>query len=102
MFSISPRDFLVCDHVVKGLRAAYDPAGMSSGASWDEDDGDPSSDITPFGAAIVFGYSQDDLAASLTRDRELGTDNRYNSTDTQVLGMLLVRTTGGWNWPSEV
>jgi CubicO group peptidase (beta-lactamase class C family) len=67
---------------------------MSSGASWDEDYGDPSSDITRFGAAIVFGYSQDDFAASLTRDREPGTYNRYNSTDPQVLGMLLVRTTG--------
>jgi CubicO group peptidase (beta-lactamase class C family) len=67
---------------------------MSSGASWDEDYGDPSSDITRFGAAIVFGYSQDEFAASLKRDREPGTYNRYNSTDTQVLGMLLVRTTG--------
>lgn len=67
---------------------------MSSGASWDEDYGDPTSDITRFGAAIVFGYSQDEFAATLERDREPGTYNRYNSTDTQVLGMLLVRTTG--------
>ena len=67
---------------------------MSSGASWDEDYGDPSSDITRFGAAIVFGYSQDDFAASLVGEREPGTYNRYNSTDTQVLGMFLVRITG--------
>ncbi len=67
---------------------------MSSGASWDEDYGDPTSDITRFGAAIVVGLSQDAFAASLTRAHEPGTYHRYNSTDTQVLGMLLVRTTG--------
>ena len=67
---------------------------MSSGASWDEDYGDPTSDISRFGAAIVLGFSQDDFAASLTRDHEPGSYHRYNSTDTQVLGMLLVRITG--------
>jgi CubicO group peptidase (beta-lactamase class C family) len=67
---------------------------MSSGASWDEDYGDPMSDITRFGAGIVFGSSQDKFAATLKREREPGTYNRYNSTDTQVLGMLLTRITG--------
>jgi len=67
---------------------------MSSGASWNEDYGDPTSDISRFGSAIAFGESQDDFAASLTRENEPGTYNRYNSTDTQVLGMLLVRVTG--------
>ncbi|NNL67042.1 MAG: serine hydrolase, partial [Myxococcales bacterium] len=67
---------------------------MSSGASWDEDYGDPLSDITRFGTAIVFGRSQDDFAASLEREHPPGSYNRYNSTDTQVLGMLLVRVTG--------
>ena len=74
--------------------AIEDILEMSSGASWDEDYGDPTSDITRFGAGIVFGSSQDAFAASLERDREPGTYNRYNSTDTQVLGMLLVRITG--------
>ncbi len=74
--------------------AIEDILEMSSGASWDEDYGDPTSDITRFGAAIVFGYSQDEFAASLERGCEPGTYNRYNSTDTQVLGMLLVRVTG--------
>ena len=74
--------------------AIEDILEMSSGASWDEDYGDPSSDITRFGSAIVFGYSQDEFAASLSREHEPGTYNRYNSTDTQVLGMLLVRVTG--------
>lgn len=67
---------------------------MSSGASWDEDYGDPLSDITRFGTAIVFGRSQDDFAASLEREHEPGSYNRYNSTDTQVLAMLLVQVTG--------
>ncbi len=74
--------------------AIEDILEMSSGASWDEDYGDPTSDITRFGAAIVFGCSQDEFAASLSREHPPGTVNRYNSTDTQVLGMLLVRTTG--------
>jgi CubicO group peptidase (beta-lactamase class C family) len=74
--------------------AIEDVLEMSSGAAWDEDYGDPTSDITRFGAAIVFGFSQDDFAASLRRDHPPGTYNRYNSTDTQVLGMLLVRVTG--------
>ncbi len=67
---------------------------MSSGARWNEDYGSPTSDITRFGAAIVFGGSQDDFSASLEREFEPGTYNRYNSTDTQALGMLLVRITG--------
>lgn len=67
---------------------------MSSGARWNEDYGSLTSDITRFGAAIVFGGSQDDFSASLEREFEPGTYNRYNSTDTQVLGMLLVRITG--------
>lgn len=68
---------------------------MSSGARWNEDYGDPTSDISRFGAAIVFGRPQDDFTASLARERPPGSYNRYNSADTQALGMLLVRVTGG-------
>ena len=74
--------------------AIEDVLEMSSGASWDEDYGSPTSDITRFGVAIVLGFSQDDFATSLVREHPPGTYNRYNSTDTQVLGMLLVRATG--------
>ncbi len=90
----------ITNYVPELAGSAYDGVAiedileMSSGASWDEDYGDPTSDITRFGAGIVFGSSQDEFAASLSRDREPGTYNRYNSTDTQVLGMLLVRITG--------
>jgi len=74
--------------------AIEDILEMSSGARWDEGYGDWTSDITRFGAEIVLGRSQDKFAASLIREREPGTFNHYNSTDSQVLGMLLVRTTG--------
>lgn len=74
--------------------AIEDILEMSSGARWDEGYGEWTSDITRFGTDIVLGNSQDEFAATLTREREPGTFNHYNSTDTQVLGMLLVRTTG--------
>ncbi len=67
---------------------------MSSGARWNEDYGDPDSDIGRFGRIMAIGGSFDEFAATLVREREPGTYNHYNSTDTQVLGMLLVRATG--------
>lgn len=74
--------------------AIEDILEMSSGARWDEGYGEWTSDITRFGAAIVLGQSQDAFATTLTRERPPGSFNHYNSTDTQVLGMLLVRVTG--------
>jgi CubicO group peptidase (beta-lactamase class C family) len=69
---------------------------MSSGAGWNEDYSDPESDI-----ARMVGVTLDEEAGSfnhftttLNRAREPGTFNLYNSTDTQVLGWLLVRVTG--------
>lgn len=67
---------------------------MSSGAAWSEDYNDPDSDISRFGRIFALGGSLNEFAATLTRDNEPGTFNRYNSTDTQVLGMLLVEATG--------
>ena len=67
---------------------------MSSGASWNEDYGDPNSDINRSVRIFALGGSLDEFAASLTNENEPGTFNRYNSTDTQVLGMLLRETTG--------
>ena len=90
----------VTQYVPMLARSAYDGVAirdilqMSSGAAWDEDYGALDSDITRFGFTMARGGSMDDFAASLTRDREPGTYNRYNSIDTQVLGMLLVRATG--------
>lgn len=67
---------------------------MSSGASWNEDYGDPESDINRFGQVFALGGSMNKFAATLTNEMEPGTYNRYNSTDTQVLGMLLTKATG--------
>jgi CubicO group peptidase (beta-lactamase class C family) len=67
---------------------------MSSGARWNEDYSDPESDIMRYGATFGSGASLDDFTATLVREREPGTYNYYNSTDTQALGMLLVAATG--------
>ena len=65
---------------------------MSSGAAWDGYN-EPDSDINRFARIFALGGSMNQFAATLTRDTEPGTYNRYNSTDTQVLGMLLTQAT---------
>ena len=67
---------------------------MSSGAGWDENYDDPASDINRMGRIFALGGSMDEFVPTLERAREPGTYNRYNSMDTQALGMLLVRATG--------
>ena len=67
---------------------------MSSGAAWNEDYSDPESDINRFGRIFALGGSLNDFMATLEREREPGTYNHYNSTDTQVLGALVVAATG--------
>lgn len=67
---------------------------MSSGAGWNEDYSDPNSDINRFAAITAQGGSFNAFPATLERAREPGSFNLYNSTDTQVLGMLLKRVTG--------
>ena len=67
---------------------------MSSGARWNKDYSDPKSDINRFGRIFALGGSLNEFAATLTRENAPGTFNRYNSTDTQVLGMMLTEATG--------
>lgn len=67
---------------------------MSSGARWNEDYSDSHSDVVRFGHAVAFGQSLDAFAATLPREHVPGTYLRYNSMDTQVLGMVLRRATG--------
>ena len=67
---------------------------MSSGARWNEDYSDPQSDVVRFGHAVAFGQSLDAFVATLPREHAPGTYLRYNSMDTQVLGMVLRRATG--------
>jgi CubicO group peptidase (beta-lactamase class C family) len=80
--------------------SAYDGASiksvlqMSSGARWNEDYGDPKSDINRFSAAMGGRGTLDGFIASLERENAPGALCRYNSADTQALGSLLVNATG--------
>jgi CubicO group peptidase (beta-lactamase class C family) len=67
---------------------------MSSGARWNEDYSDPTSDVARLGAAMASDGSLDRFVATATPDATPGTVCQYNSTDTQALGSLLVRATG--------
>jgi CubicO group peptidase (beta-lactamase class C family) len=67
---------------------------MSSGVRWNEDYSDPHSDVVRFGHAVALAQSLDAFAATLTREHVPGTYLRYNSMDTQVLGMVLRHATG--------
>jgi CubicO group peptidase (beta-lactamase class C family) len=85
-------------HVDAG--SAYDGASiksvlqMSSGARWNEDYGDPESDINRFSRAMAGIGTFDAFIATLARDQPPGTLCRYNSADTQALGSLLIAATG--------
>ena len=67
---------------------------MSSGILFNEDYGDFNSDINRMGRAMAFGTSLDDFVMSLKSERKPGIFNHYVSMDTQVLGMLLRKSTG--------
>jgi CubicO group peptidase (beta-lactamase class C family) len=67
---------------------------MSSGVRWNEDYGDPHSDVARFAAAYQSPGSFDAVCASLPRALEPGTYHRYNTCDTHVLGMIISRATG--------
>lgn len=66
---------------------------MSSGVRFDEDYGDPASDINKM-TDLVQQMSYLEYINTLGRDHEPGTYNHYASINTQLLGILLVRTTG--------
>jgi CubicO group peptidase (beta-lactamase class C family) len=67
---------------------------MSSGVRWNEDYSDPGSDIASYARVMDAGGSIDAFAAACVAERPPGTFNRYNTTDTHVLGMVLRRATG--------
>ncbi len=66
---------------------------MSSGVSWNEDYSDRNSDINRFGRTLALGRSFESFIKTLKYDKPQGTFNRYNSSDTQVLGMIISRAT---------
>ncbi len=90
----------ITDYVPELTGTAYDGVRikdvlqMSSGAQWNEDYSDPDSDINRFGRILALGGSLDEFMSTRPREYEPGTHNRYNSTDTQAIGMLLKRATG--------
>jgi CubicO group peptidase (beta-lactamase class C family) len=67
---------------------------MSSGVRWNEDYSDPNSDVGAYGRVMAGAGSLDAFAAKCVRERQPGTFNQYNSTDTHVIGLVLRRATG--------
>jgi CubicO group peptidase (beta-lactamase class C family) len=67
---------------------------MSSGARWNEDYSDPTSEIFGLSAAMAPGGSLDDFIATIVRATTPGTLCMYNSADTQALAMLVAGATG--------
>lgn len=67
---------------------------MSSGARWNEDYSNPNSEIFGLGMAMAAGGSLDAFVPTLVNESKPGTICRYNSAETQALGMLLVAATG--------
>ena len=68
---------------------------MSSGARWNEDYSDPMSDVNQLGAVMAGERTLDDFVCAIVPEAEPGSVCRYNSADTQALGMLLRGATGG-------
>jgi CubicO group peptidase (beta-lactamase class C family) len=67
---------------------------MSSGARWNEDYSDATSDVHRLGAVMAGDTSLATFVASIVRETEPGSVCQYNSADTQALGLLLVEATG--------
>ena len=67
---------------------------MSSGVRFNEDYGDPESDINKFGEAVSLGTPFRKFAKTLEREREPGTYNHYVSINSEMLGMLIMEVTG--------
>jgi CubicO group peptidase (beta-lactamase class C family) len=90
----------VTDYVPELKGSGYDGVSiknvlqMSSGVGFNEDYGDPDSDINRMGEALALGSSLVEFASTLERVRKPGTLQHYVSIDTQVLGTVLVNATG--------
>ncbi|MDV7356406.1 serine hydrolase [Rhodococcus oxybenzonivorans] len=89
----------ISDYVPVHPGSAYDGVSirnvlqMSSGARWNEDYSDPTSDVFQLNAAMAGVGTLDDFVAGVIRENEPGTLCRYNSGDTQALASLVVRAT---------
>lgn len=90
----------ISDYINVEPGSAYDGVSiknvlqMSSGARWNEDYNDPSSDVHRLGATMSGAMTLETFVATMIPESEPGTVCRYNSGDTQALGCLLVNATG--------
>lgn len=90
----------ISDYIVVEPGSAYDGVSirdvlqMSSGARWNEDYADATSDVHRLGATMAGAMSLDTFVATMVAESKPGTVCRYNSGDTQALGALLVHATG--------
>lgn len=93
-------DEAISDYITVEHGSAYDGVKirhvlqMSSGARWNEDYADSSSDVHRLGATMAGAMSLDAFVATMVPESTPGTVCRYNSGDTQALGALLVKATG--------
>lgn len=93
-------DDAISDYIVVEPGSAYDGVSirdvlqMSSGARWNEDYADATSDVHRLGATMAGAMSLDTFVATMVAESKPGTVCRYNSGDTQALGALLVHATG--------
>lgn len=99
--SIRSLDDLVIDYVPELEGSAYERAtirhvlNMATGVVFDEDYLDKSSDINRMGRVLALGGTMDGFAAGITETfADPGTDWRYVSIDTHVLGMVIRAATG--------
>jgi CubicO group peptidase (beta-lactamase class C family) len=92
---ITSIDDPISDYIRTDSGSAYagvairDVLQMSSGARWNEDYSDPTSDALRLGAAMSGNGNLEDFVAQTPPDRPPGTLCRYNSADTQALGLLV-------------
>ncbi|MEM7489791.1 MAG: serine hydrolase [Pseudomonadota bacterium] len=91
----------VTRHAPVLVGSAYDGATledvlqMESGVLFDEDYGDPDSDINRMGRVLALGGALDDFTADLSESWTTpGEAMRYVSMDTHVIGMVLRGATG--------
>ena len=93
-------DDAISDYISIEPGSAYDGVSirnvlqMSSGARWNEDYADTTSDVHRLGATMAGAMSLDRFVATMVAESAPGTVCRYNSGDTQALGTLLVKATG--------
>jgi len=82
---------LLKETAYSGIRIK-DVLQMSSGAKWNEDYSDPDSEVFRLSVANS-GGSFDEFMQTMVSEREAGTFCRYNSADTQALGLLIAEAT---------